>query len=549
MKSVSTQTALIDWLQVADHYPHSVNQLQLVQTHISCVFLTGDYAYKLKKAVCFEFLDFSKLEQRRHFCQLEIELNRRTAANLYLEVVSVYYHNETGAFSLNPRCAEQPQWQVVDYLVKMRQFDPKQLLSRLILRESLNSQAVTELAQRIADFHRQAEIIYPPAFWGSAECVLAPMLANFPSLARLFQRLIDQQQLDQSALTRLQFLAQHTHAQHTLLAPLLSQRQQQGFVRACHGDLHLDNITYYQGKLVLFDGIEFNDQFRLIDVMSDLAFLLTDLDANHCRLTSQQLLNRYLIDSGDYQGLGIINFYQTYRAMVRAKISGLRYEQMDPTSAEASKLLAQTFNYLALAESYAFPAQQAPKLLIMQGISGSGKSFLANELANLTGALWINSDRERKRWFGIAATERVSGSAHQKLYSNAANQATYQGLYEACSAGLQAGRDVIVDATFLAKASRQAFFSLAARHQADCATLALIPNPALAGKRITERLAKQQDPSDATIAVMQRQIAHFEAPAADEPAFVFNDPDPICSTRWSQLLAWFRRERELSLLE
>ena len=549
MNPASPQAALINWLQVADHYPHPVQQLQLVQTHISCVFLTGDYAYKLKKAVRFEFLDFSELAQRQHFCQLEIELNRRTAADLYLDVINVYHHSETDEFSLSPQCAEQPNWQVVDYLVKMRQFDPNQLLSRLILRESLSIQAVSELAQRIADFHRQAEIIKPPAFWGSAECVLQPMVANFPSLQDLFKRLIAQRRLNQSALTRLQFLAQHTQAQHTLLAPLLSQRQQQGFVRACHGDLHLDNITYYQGKLVLFDGIEFNEQFRLIDVFSDLAFLLTDLDANHCELTSQQLLNRYLIESGDYAGLGIINFYQTYRAMVRAKISGLRYEQMDSASAEAEQVLAQTFNYLTLAESYAFPAQQAPKLLIMQGISGSGKSFLANELANLTGAIWVNSDRERKRWFGIAATERVTGQAQNQLYSSDANQATYQRLYEACAAALQAGRDVIVDATFLAKANRQRFYLLAARHQADCATLALIPNPALAEERIAERLTKQQDPSDATIAVMQRQIAHFEAPDADEPAFVFSQTEPRRSATWSQLLAWFSREPGSSLLE
>jgi len=537
-----SQTDIIHWLSQPENYPHPVDQVQLVQTHISCVFLTGQYAYKLKKAVTFEFLDFSQLKQRAHFCQLEIELNRRSAPELYLERISVYCNPLTHELSLDPTCAQQQDWQVVDYLVKMRQFDPEQLLSREIKNHPLAFKRVTQLAQQIAHFHSQADRCYPPIFWGSAECVLQPMLANFPSLKALFAQLIAQQKLSQHTLTRLKLLAQHTSAQHTLIAPLLTQRQEQGFVRACHGDLHLDNITIFNNRVILFDGIEFNEQFRFIDVISDLAFLLTDLDANQCQLTSKQLLNQYLIATGDYAALSLLNFYQTYRAMVRAKITGLRFEQLDPNTLEAKNTFAQVMGYLELAESYAFPAQQAPKLIVMQGISGSGKSFLANELAKLTGAIWINSDRERKRWFGIAATARVSGEQRKKMYSSKANEATYQSLYEACSASLQAGRDTIVDATFLAKASRQRFRDLTTRFQADYATVSLTPNPDLAKTRITERIAHQQDASDATITVMRRQIAHFEAPDADEPAFVFDQPDPRSSQTWADLVAWFSRD-------
>lgn len=541
MNNPPSQTALIDWLQVPSHFGDNITQVTLIQTHISCVFLTGKYAFKLKKAVKFEFLDFSLADDRQHFCALEIALNKRTAPELYLEVITLFWHPVLQTWSLQQDCATQAEWQAVDYLVKMRQFDPNQVLSRAIQQQPLNDDQIKLLAQQIADFHLHAEVITPPSAWGSAEAVIAPMTANFPSLTLLFEQLIHQRAMTPEMNTRLQRLAQHTQAQHTLLAPLITQRQEQGFVRACHGDLHLDNITIYNHKLVLFDGIEFNEQFRLIDVISDLAFLLTDLDFKGASLTSKKILNHYLIATGDYLSLALLNFYQTYRAMVRAKITGLRYEQLEPGTAEAKQTLAQVLGYLELAENYAFPKKQAPKLVVMQGISGSGKSYLAAKLAEETGAIWINSDRERKRHFGIAMTERVSGMEQSKLYSPLAHQTTYELLHAGAAAGLQSGRNVIVDATFLKAQSRHKFIRLAQTSCADYALVSITPNPKRAAQRIADRLKAQIDPSDATLEVMQQQINQFEAPTQDEPAFIFNTDNPEQTAEWQHLITWLIR--------
>lgn len=509
--------ALINWLSEPTHFSEDCEKVQRIETHISCVFLTGQYAYKLKKRVNFGFLDFTQLAQRQRFCEMEVELNRRTAPQLYLGVVPVYQHPQQPD---QISWTQQPGLVVADYLVKMNQFDPEKVLSRYLLHTALSDSQISQLASAIARLHQQAESIPAGDFLGSPACVLEPMTDNFPSLMALLDcPQLKTTQADFDCLTlrnRLNQLELWTRNQHTLLVPMIEQRQQQGHVRACHGDLHLDNITLIDDQPVLFDGIEFNDQFRWIDTLSDLAFLLIDLDFRQKPALALSILNRYLQQTGDYAGLVLLRFYQTYRALVRAKITGLRYQQLDPESAEARYVLNTMVAYIDLAEHYAYLHQANPTLFIMQGVSGSGKSYYAEQIHQQLGALVISSDRERKRLYGIQNTTRVSDAEKSVLYSPHMNQATHQALYQACQSALQSGLSVVADATFLQAKHRERFIEMAESAQRPYLIISLEPDEDLAEQRIAEREQLNQDPSDANADVMRHQLRQYEAPLASE---------------------------------
>ena len=515
--------ALLDWLNQPQSYPHAVTAVRKIETHISAVFLTGDFAYKLKKPVNFGFLDFSQLAQRHQFCQMELQLNRRTAPQLYLDVVPIYQSKTAPQqISFSP----QPGLVVCDYLVKMRQFDPDQVLSRYIKRQDLSDQQADALAHAIAELHHIAEPIQAGHFLGSPQCVLEPMTDNFPSLFALLQEpslIISKPDIDLVSLkNRLNQLKLWTCNQHALLAPMIEQRQAEGHVRACHGDLHLDNITLLDDKPLLFDGIEFNDQFRWIDTLSDLAFLLIDLDYRQKPALAAHILNRYLQLTGDYSGLVLLRFYQTYRALVRAKITGLRYLQLDPDSETANAALASLLSYIELAENYAYLTHTQPTLFIMQGVSGSGKSYYANQIHQQTGAVIVSSDRERKRLFGIEPATRLNPAQRKKLYSNEMNGATYQRLYQACQSALQAGINVVADATFLQAKHRESFIQLAQNMQVNYLVVAIKPDPQQAEALINARIKQNTDPSDADARVMRYQLDQYEAPLDHERALELN---------------------------
>lgn len=509
--------AIINWLSQATNYGQNVKQVEKIETHISMVFLTGEFAYKLKKRVNFGFLDFTPLSARKTYCEMEVSLNRRTAPQLYLDVIAIYQHPQhSKQISFEPL----PGLVVADYLVKMRQFDPQNVLSRYVLKQPLTDHQTNDLAEAIADLHQQAEPIKGGDFLGSPACVIQPMLDNFPSLLALLNSqhpIISKPELDlNQQQNRLRQLEHWTHTQHTLLAPMIEQRQQEGHVRACHGDLHLDNITLINGKPVLFDGIEFNDQFRWIDTLSDLAFLLIDLDFRQQPGLAAKILNRYLQLNGDYAGLVLLRFYQTYRALVRAKITGLRYEQLSPDSIEARETLNTMLAYIDLAEHYAYLHHTQPTLYIMQGVSGSGKSYYADQIHRQTGAIVVSSDRERKRLYGVYAQHRVTEAEKRQLYSSEMNQATYQRLFESCQSALQAGLSVVADATFLQAKSRQTFICLAQSFDQPYLIVCIEPNAQQAAELIKQRHQRNDDPSDASVDIMQRQLNQFEQPGDNE---------------------------------
>ncbi|GKT12273.1 MAG: hypothetical protein ISEC1_P1250 [Thiomicrorhabdus sp.] len=515
-----TTADLINQLCLPQSYPHPVDVITTIETHISVVFLTGPYAYKLKKPVNFGFLDFSDLIKRKKFCDLELKLNRRYAPKLYIDVTPIYLKAD-GDITLY---AEKSIGNVVDYLVKMNQFDPNQVLGRRLQNESLDATQVESLAAQIANFHQSAKIVDQSAELGEPETVLQPMLDNFPTLSHQFGK------NNTSYSQQLDALHQWTLAQFKILKPLLAQRKKSGFIKACHGDLHIDNITLINNQPMMFDGIEFNENFRWIDVISDLAFLLIDLDFRQQRQLNRSVLSLYLSQTDDYNSLKLLRFYQVYRTLVRAKITTLRAEQLVENSIEREQLLQVALQYMHLASRYT-ETSKSPKLILLQGVSGSGKSHFANQLLTHLDAIIISSDRVRKQLYGITPLHRVSDAEKLILYSPQMNKKVYAKLLSEADKMLQLGFNVIVDATFLQCKHRNKFHRLCesgsieqGRSDLNASSHVIyIETPTeLAELSIKQRMQKDNNPSDADTSIMLKQLTNLEVPTPLEHALTIN---------------------------
>ncbi|NPA72538.1 MAG: AAA family ATPase, partial [Gammaproteobacteria bacterium] len=505
-------------------YPHPVEVITTIETHISVVFLTGEFAYKLKKPVNFGFLDFSQLTQRATFCHLEIKLNRRYAPELYLGVIPLYLdaHKKLSFIQATPD--DKP----VEFLVKMQQFEPNNVLGRYLKTEVLSEQQSSQLAFQIANFHIKATSVSPELTHGQPDAILKPMLDNFTSLNdQLGQSnsvCFDEHSYHELSPI-LDSLMSWTQAEHKRLTPLLIKRKTEGYIKACHGDLHIDNITLIDDKPTLFDGIEFSETFRWIDVMSDLAFLLIDLDFREQRPLKSRILSLYLSRTNDYNGLKLLNLYQVYRALVRAKITLLRACQLPQEHPEITALKQVARTYILQAQQYTHTVS-CPKLILLQGISGSGKSCFSNQLLDHVEAITLSSDRIRKHLFGIQPLERVSKSDRQRLYSAKMNHDTQVALKTYAKEVLSLGFNVIVDATFLKHEHRQPFYQFELRkpHSIPCGTrlgytyhhIYIQADRQLAQLSIQQRSLRNDNPSDANAEVMTRQIETLEAPIFKE---------------------------------
>ncbi|WP_173272090.1 AAA family ATPase [Thiosulfatimonas sediminis] len=488
-------------------YPHPVEVITTIETHISVVFLTGEFAYKLKKPVDFGFLDFSQLAARKKFCALEVALNQRTAPELYLGVETIFYNPHNQSLSLQNKSGE-----AVEYLVKMRQFDPNAVLGRQGHSLAISRSQIESLALQIARLHQQADGVDLTSTLGLPKTILQPMLDNFNALEICFNF---------AKHAFLDGLYSWTLQQYETFKPLIEQRRSEGKIRACHGDLHLDNIALIANQPVLFDGIEFNDEFRWIDGISDLAFLLMDLCSRHHPALAWQILSLYLHHTQDYPGLPLLRFYMVYRAMVRAKITNLRAEQLADDSHEKQHLCSLASDYVDLAQAFS-QAAVSPKLILLQGVSGTGKSHLSNQIQALLESVVISSDLTRKTLFGIDPLERVDETQKRNLYSPQMNAKSYQGLLQNARISLQSGWHTLVDATFLKYAHRAVFYQLAEELGIGVYLLYIDSDvnqdSAFLANQLKQRELANNNPSDADAAVMLNQFQVLEKPQADEPA-------------------------------
>lgn len=488
-KEINVNQALLQALQNPAIYPHETQDIRIIQTHISTVVLTGPYAYKIKKPVNFGFLDFSTLQARQHFCHEEVRLNQRLTQGLYLDVLPI-----TGSPE-HPSLAGEGE--AFEYAIRMRQFPQEQLLDALQAKGELNAEHIEALTTQIANFHLNAPVVAADHPLASAGAIMAPMRQNFEQIRPLLSEAADLRQLDA--------LEAWTEDSFKRLEPLLTERCKNGMIRECHGDIHLGNATLLDDSVVLFDCIEFNEPFRLIDIAVDAFFLAMDLEDRGLHSLARRFTNSWLEQTGDYNCLPLINFYKAYRAMVRAKVGLFRLAQESDPAVQAD-ILRQYRGYTALAESYcAIPSRF---LAITHGVSASGKSTVALRLVEQLGALRLRSDVERKRLFG---DKILPGNPWRSaIYNDEATAATYQRLHEQASAALQAGFPVVIDATYLKHQQRQQ----AAEVAEACGVPLLILDCQAPDAVITGWLAMRQgddnEPSDATTEVITAQQANRE---------------------------------------
>ncbi len=462
-------------------YPHPAADIRLVETHISWVLLAGDYAYKLKKPVNLGFLDFSRLAQRKHFCEEELRLNRRLAPSMYLDVVTLRRTDQGLRFA--------DHGPVIEYAVRMRRFRQASQLDRQLEAGKLDGSDMESMAELIANFHLYAERAPAAVDWGTPSAVLAPVRANFRQLSDA---------MNTPLLARLE---QWTETTFTRLALRLAIRRAAGFVRECHGDLHLRNMARTDHGFLAFDGIEFEPSLRWIDVFSDLAFLVMDLESRGHRNLGWRLLNHWLAITGDYAGLDLLPWYLVYRHMVRAKVDGIRLAQPGLDAAETEYLQQRIDRHLTLADQATLPA--SPALMMTCGLSGSGKSWLARELSGLLPAVVLRSDIERKRLLGPG---RRDGPLGQGIYSSQAGDLTYARLRDLARTVLASGHSVIVDASFLQPERRTPFMDLAAQLELPYLWLCCEAPEAVLRQRVVARASSGEDPSDAGPAVLAAQL-------------------------------------------
>lgn len=493
-------TTLIDALADPVRFPGPPARVSRIETHISVVLLAGDDAYKIKKPLNLGFLDFSDLARRRAFCAAEVQLNRRLAPSLYLDSIAI-----TGSAE-NPVLGGDPA-EAIEFAVHMRRFPQEALLDRCLADGRLRAEHLDALAERLAAFHTDTAAPLPAAsHFGSPETVAAPAFDNFRHTRELLA--------DPADLARLERLEAWTRGAHAAAAPAIARRKAEGRVRECHGDLHLGNMILTEGGVEVFDCIEFNDEFRCIDTASDLAFLVMDLVQRGAEGWAWRLLNTYLEHGGDFGALEVLPFYLVYRAMVRAKVAAIRLHQPGLDAPAQAALLAECRSYLALAERFTQP--RVPFLLLTHGVSGSGKSTATQAVLEAFGAIRLRSDVERKRLFGLAPRANSAAAVAGGIYTPAANARTYARLLELAGTVLALGWPVLVDATFPEAAHRAPFRALAAARGVPCVLLACHADPDQLRARVAARVATGNDAAEADLPVLERQLAAYTPPPADE---------------------------------
>lgn len=490
--------AVIQAMLKPEFYPHPVKEpIQLVQTHISYVLLTGDFVYKLKKPVNFGFLDFSTLEKRQHFAQEEVRLNQRGAAKLYLDVVPVAQSGE--AFHLGSEASETGE--VVEYAVKMVQFPQETLLSERFDRGELTEADIEALAKRLAAFHAQSTTNDYIRSFGTVDKIRQAFDENYTQSEGYIDRAQTQAQWDATKAYTDRFFVDR--------ATVFADRRTADKIRECHGDIHLRNIACWDGEMLLFDCIEFNEPFRFVDTMYDVGFVCMDLDARGRSDWANLLLNTYLEQTGDYEGVQVLPLYLSRQAYVRAKVTSFLLDDPaipDDVKQASAKTAA---DYYQLAYDYTQATQG--RVIVMAGLSGSGKSTTAKAIARQQGAIHLRSDAVRKQLAGIPVEQRGS----DEMYTPEMTQKTYDRLLDLALLLAAQGQTVILDAKYDRVALRQAVIE---QTQAAGIPLTIVACEAPMDVLRERVAARSGDIADATVAVLEGQS--FEAFTDSEQEFV-----------------------------
>jgi uncharacterized protein len=487
---------LITRMQQPDFYPHDVaEKIELIQTHASYVFLTGKYVYKLKKPVNFGFLDYSTLAKRKDCLETELRLNKKIASELYLEVIPI--SNCDNQFNLNGSGG------IVEYALKMRQFPQENLFINLLTANKLSGDRFKELGKIVAQFHFSAETNDYIRSFGTIPKIRVAFDENYQQT----QKYVDIVQTKKQLVTTQAF----TDCFFAQRQELFQERIEQHKIKECHGDLHLKNICLWQDKIQLFDRIEFNEAFRFVDTMYDVAFTFMDLEAHQKPEFANVFLNSYLEHTGDWRGLLILPLYLCRQAYVRAKVNSFLLDDPQINQTNRQEIEETASDYYR--QAYQYTQSQAGSLILMSGLSGSGKSTVASKIAREKGAIQIRSDAVRKHLAGIPVDE----SGEDAIYSDEMTEKTYDRLLELGITLAKEGFSVILDAKYDRSQHRQQAITRAEVNNIPLKIIYCTAPQAVLRDRLNKR---QGDVSDATADLITTQIANAEPFTEAEKAYV-----------------------------
>ena len=493
---VNDNVQLIARMQQPDFYPHAVAEnIQVVQTHASVVFLTGDYAYKIKKSVDYGFLDYSTLDKRKHFLEEELRLNQKIAPDLYLEIITI--RNSDRTLSIDG------SGDIVEYALKMYQFPQENLFGNLLKAGKLDENRFVELGKIVAQFHLSAESSEHISSFGTVDKIQAALTQNYQQSEKYIGTVQTQEQFSATKT--------YTDAFFSEKQDLFINRVKQNKIKECHGDLHLRNICLWQNKIQLFDRIEFNESFRFVDTMYDVAFTVMDLEARGYPEFATAFLNSYLENSGDWEGLLVLPLYLSRQAYVRAKVNSFLLDDSQISKAEKEEARKVASDYYR--QAYQYTQSKSGSLIMMSGLSGSGKSTVAKSIARNKGAIAIRSDAVRKHLAGIP----IDKSGADSIYTSEMTQKTYARLLELGTMLVKEGYTVILDAKYDRLSLRQPVITQAEGLNIPLKIIHCIAPMSVLCDRLNQR---QNDISDAGTSLIKSQKANAEDFTTAEQAYV-----------------------------
>ncbi len=498
MTNSSSFTALLTALAHPASYPHHPASVDVVQTHISAIFLAGDEVYKLKKPVRFSFLDYSTVELRRQYCEEEVRLNRRLAPTVYLGVVPVL---QTGNMYRVREAVDMHEATVVDYLVRMRRLPPERTLDALIASDRVTKAGIHMLAKRLVHFHNTASTSGATEY-GKPTVIWQALADNFATTIPFLGQTITAQQDRVIQDFSQQFFSQHQE--------FFTQRICHDRIREGHGDLRCDHVYFLDEGIAIIDCIEFSPRLRTCDVASELAFLAMDLELRGAAHWAGELVHTYATLAEDEALFPLLPFYQCYRAYVRGKVESLKSIEPEIPSAEQERARHQARRSFRLAYRYA-RGTPAPTVIVVCGQIGTGKSTIAQRLSEQSGFTVLSSDVIRKRLAGLLPTAHATAEYQSGLYTPEFTRKTYDAVHTAAEEELQNGRGVIIDATYKHPTERQTMLEIGARYHVPVLFVECQASAVTVEQRLREREQRGDTASDATWTLAQHEREQFPA--------------------------------------
>lgn len=489
-----THPQLIEAMKKADFYPHNPAEVELIQTHISYVFIAGDFVYKIKKPLKFDFLDFTSLEKRKLFCEEELILNRRLAPDTYLDVVAIS-RDDQGNITLGKGV------EIIEYAVRMKKLPADRMLKTLLSKGMADEKTMDAVARKIAVFHQQARTDKNIDEMGGIENIRHNNEENFIETKKYINNTIPGYQY--------KFIREYVNKFLVEKETFLEKRVIDHKIRDCHGDLHLDHICI-NDEITIFDCIEFNERFRCGDVAEDVAFLTMDIDFNGYPRHAESFVKSYIKYSGDKDLPVLLNFYCCYYAYVRGKVTSFRLNQKEISSSERMEVKKTAQRYFDLAYTYATRLDK-PILILTAGLMGSGKSYQARNLAKRLGAEIIRTDILRKELFDIKNTERRYEDFGAGIYSNDISRLVYEKAFNLTEQKIKRGQAVIIDASFKKRAQRQKAMDLAINLNVPFYILECICSDEITKNRLEKRMRENDNISDGRWELFQEQKNDFDA--------------------------------------